>query len=283
MLPSGYSTGILTSSFSTLVLSAISVLIAPGQITFTRILSGPSSTASILARATCPALLLEYADAPELEKIRVPFTEEVTITEPPRRLRCGTAYLMVVKVPTRLISRVERNSSTASSSIPAQVPLTPALATTTSSRPEVSTVVAIAERTESSSLTSQVTVIAGAPGAADRFGHFGELIRGPACQRDSGTAPGQQLRRCLPNARSATSDERNHVIHVATPLRCIGPQLDLRAGRNCLPRSDTQSCRIDSASRTDGASALPAESVVLSALLRGHCLNLLHHHAASVW
>src|SRR5215212_7870005 len=50
MLPSGYSTGILTSSFSALVLSAISVLIAPGQITFTRILSGPSSTASILAR-----------------------------------------------------------------------------------------------------------------------------------------------------------------------------------------------------------------------------------------
>jgi hypothetical protein len=49
----------LTSSFSALVLSPISVLIAPGQITFTLILSGPSSTASILARATWPALLLE--------------------------------------------------------------------------------------------------------------------------------------------------------------------------------------------------------------------------------
>ena len=47
------------TAFSALVLSLISVLIAPGQITFTRILSGPSSTASILARATCPALLLE--------------------------------------------------------------------------------------------------------------------------------------------------------------------------------------------------------------------------------
>jgi hypothetical protein len=47
------------ASFSALVLSPISVLIAPGQITFTRILSGPSSTASILANATCPALLAE--------------------------------------------------------------------------------------------------------------------------------------------------------------------------------------------------------------------------------
>jgi hypothetical protein len=26
--------------------------------------------------------------------------------------------------------------------------------------------------------------------AANRFGHFGEFIRSPACQRDFGTAPG---------------------------------------------------------------------------------------------
>src|SRR5829696_7729663 len=85
------------------------------------------------------------------------------ITEPPRCFRCGTAYLIVVKVPTKLISSVERKSSTLRSSIPAHLPLTPALATTTSSRPHLSTVAAIAERTESSSLTSQVTLVAVPP------------------------------------------------------------------------------------------------------------------------
>ena len=71
-----------------------------------------------------------------LENIRVPLTDAVTITEPPCRLRYGTAYLIVRKVPVRLIASVFSHSSSASSSIGAQTPLTPALAKTISSRPQ---------------------------------------------------------------------------------------------------------------------------------------------------
>src|SRR5690606_9914037 len=101
--PRGNSTGILTSSLRASVLSEISVSIAPGQMTLTRIPRGPSSTASIFAIAIWPAFEAEYAVAPLLEKILDPLTEDVTTTEPPRRM-CGTAALIVTNVPTRLIS-----------------------------------------------------------------------------------------------------------------------------------------------------------------------------------
>ena len=78
------------------VLSLMSVSIAPGQITLTRILNGASSSADILATATCAVFVAEYAVAPVLLKVRVPFTDDVMRIEPPPPcFRCGTAYLIV--------------------------------------------------------------------------------------------------------------------------------------------------------------------------------------------
>ncbi len=82
----------------------------PGQITFTRIRSFASSSASIFASATCPAFEAEYAVAPVFEKIRVPFTDEVTITDPPVRFMTGTAYLIVRNVPRRFVLMVRSQS-----------------------------------------------------------------------------------------------------------------------------------------------------------------------------
>src|SRR5579883_1865575 len=61
----------------------VDVLIAPGQITLTRIRSLASSRATIFVNATCAALVQEYAVAPELLNMRVPFTEEVITIAPP--------------------------------------------------------------------------------------------------------------------------------------------------------------------------------------------------------
>ena len=57
-------------------------------------------------------------------------TDEHTRIAPPVGRMCGAAYLIVRKVPVRLIAMVFRQSSTESSSIGAQTPLTLALANT---------------------------------------------------------------------------------------------------------------------------------------------------------
>ena len=67
-------------------LSLISVSIAPGQMALMRMSNGPSSTASILTMASCPALLTAYAVAPLLEKYRVPLMLLVTTMLPPPAL-----------------------------------------------------------------------------------------------------------------------------------------------------------------------------------------------------
>ena len=160
------------------------------------------------------------------------------MTEPPRRRRCGTACLIVMNVPTRLMSRVERKSSTVRSSIPAQVPLTPALATSTSSRPHLSTVVAMADRTESSSLTSQVTASAVPPSrpiASATSTSSSEVLPASATRTP---APCQQRRRGLSDARPATTDERHLVLHGHQPRIAV---LGMNAPRPREPEFFTRS------------------------------------------
>src|SRR2546422_920747 len=98
------------------------VSIHPGQITFTRILYFASSRAIILVKPTCPAFDEEYAVAPVLLKMRVPLTDDVTMTDPPFRFKKGTAYLTVKNVPFRLTFSVLSQSSGESSSIGAHFP-----------------------------------------------------------------------------------------------------------------------------------------------------------------
>ena len=93
------------------VLSPISDSNHPGQIALTRMRAGPSSTASFLAKVTCAALEAAYTDDPVTLNMRVPCTEEQIAIEPPARLRCGTEYLTVRKVPLRLMSMVASHSS----------------------------------------------------------------------------------------------------------------------------------------------------------------------------
>ena len=89
--------------------------------------------------------------------MRVPLIDDMTTTEPPRRARCGTAYFSVRNVPLRLMARVLSHSSGPSDAIGARTPLMPALATTTSRRPNVSTTCSTARRTCSGSETSTTT------------------------------------------------------------------------------------------------------------------------------
>ena len=93
----------------------------------------------------------------------MPFTEDVTITEPASASQMRNRVLDGGEGADQVDIESGTEFLHGKLSIPAHVPLTPALATATSSRPQVSTVVAIAERTGVLVATSQVTVMAVPP------------------------------------------------------------------------------------------------------------------------
>ncbi|MNE72177.1 hypothetical protein D3C81_1876480 [compost metagenome] len=77
----------MISSSSSLisVLASMFVEMEPGQITLTLILYFASSSAVILAKATCPAFVVLYADIPKPENRSFPLIELVIIMLPPPR------------------------------------------------------------------------------------------------------------------------------------------------------------------------------------------------------
>ncbi len=98
-----------------------------------------------------------------LLNMRLPLTEEVTMTDPPRMVRSGRASLMVRKVPRRLMRMVSSHSSMVSFSSGDQTPLMPALAKTMSRRRHLRRTFSITVSICRASPTSAVTANASPP------------------------------------------------------------------------------------------------------------------------
>lgn len=91
------------SRFRWVVPSSILVVIQSRQTTLTRILSRANSSVTIFAKATCAALMHEYAVAQVLLKMRVPFTEAVITIAPPCSRSSGTLARVIRNVLVKLV------------------------------------------------------------------------------------------------------------------------------------------------------------------------------------
>jgi hypothetical protein len=60
----------------------ISLRMKPGQIAFTRMPRGPYSTAPAFVTAITPAFVAEYVAVPNVEALRPPTDDQLTITPP---------------------------------------------------------------------------------------------------------------------------------------------------------------------------------------------------------